>query len=110
MTDADPLVLTPHPVDRRLRRRIWFERRNRDSAISSSSAVLGLRPVRAARSRTSHVPKAGNDSESPFFSVSEIIFTIAFTARSAAAQVPPVFAAIASTSSFLFMFAIGFRY
>src|SRR6478672_7579332 len=38
-----------------------------DAAIFSSSPVLGLRPVRAARSRTSNVPKPGNVSESAFF-------------------------------------------
>ena len=53
--------------------------------------------MRPARSRTSKVPKPGNVNESPFFSVLEIISsTAAFTARSAAAPLESVFAAIAS--------------
>jgi hypothetical protein len=47
--------------------------------------------------------RRGNVSESPFFSGSEIISTSAFTARSAAAPLQSLFAAIASKSSLLFM-------
>ena len=72
--------------------------------IFSSSPVLGLRPMRAARLRTSNVPKPTSVSESPFFRVPEMMSISAPTARSASALVDSVLAARASTSYFLFMF------
>jgi putative acetyltransferase len=60
-----------------------------DAAIFNSSPVWGFRPARAARSRTSKVPKLTTDKESPICSVLEIISTSAATARSACALFEP---------------------
>ena len=74
-----------------------------EAPIFSSSPVLGLRPVRAARLRASKVPKPTNEMESPVFRVSEMISSIAPRPRSASALLQPVLVANSSTSSFLFM-------
>ena len=74
-----------------------------EAPIFSSSPVLGLRPVRAARLRTSNVPKPTNDRDSPVFRVSEMMSSIAPKPRSASALLQPVLVANSSTSSFLFM-------
>jgi len=71
--------------------------------IFSSSPVLGLRPVRAARVRTSKDPNPVKDRESPFLRVSAIISVSAATACSTLALLEPVLIAMASMSSFLFM-------
>lgn len=74
-----------------------------DASIFSTSPVLGLRPVRAARLRTSNVPKPTNERDSPVFRVSEMMSSIAPKPRSASALLQPVLLANSSTSSFLFM-------
>src|SRR3569832_1607064 len=76
--------------------------------IFSSSQVLGLRQVRAARLRTSNVTKPTSECESPFFRVPELMSISAPTFRSASALVDSVLAASASMSSFLFMFKATF--
>ena len=72
--------------------------------ILIASPVLGLRPARAARLRTSKVPKPTRATLSPFFSVLVTISISAAMLRSASALELPVLSAKASMSSFLFMF------
>jgi hypothetical protein len=50
------------------------------AAISISSPVCGLRPLRAARSRTSKLPKPINCTLSPFFNASKMESKTASTA------------------------------
>ena len=56
-----------------------------DALIFSSAPVFGLRPTRAARLRTSNVPKPTSATLSPFLSAPEIISIKAAMVRSAAA-------------------------
>jgi hypothetical protein len=60
-----------------------------EAPICISSPVLGFRPLYAGRSRTSKLPKPGNDSESPFFSVSEMPSSSAPTVTSMSALLQP---------------------
>ncbi len=57
-----------------------------DAAISISSPVCGLRPLRAARVRTSKLPKPINCTLSPFAKVSWIDAKTASTAAVASIQ------------------------
>jgi hypothetical protein len=75
-----------------------------DAAIFSSAPVAGLRPVRAARSRTSNEPKPTNDMSSPAVSVSVTTSINAAKFRAASALVLPVFVASASISSLRLIF------
>ena len=71
--------------------------------ICSDLPFLGLRPMRAARSRTSKMPKPDKVILSPFSSVLLITSISATTLRSASALVLPVLLANAAMSSFLFI-------
>src|SRR5690606_20009916 len=73
------------------------------AAIWSSAPVCGLRPVRAARSRTSKVPKPGNETLLPLASSAPMASRTALTTLSAAACVMPASRATASTMTFLLM-------
>ena len=61
--------------------------------------MRGLRPVRAARSRTEKVPKPITETVSPFFNASVIASIAPSRARPAAAFDISAESAIASTSS-----------
>lgn len=69
-----------------------------DALIFSASPVLGLRPVRAARLRTSKLPKPIKAILSPFFKVLRIISSSAASLCSASTLVLPVLSANAATS------------
>jgi hypothetical protein len=75
----------------------------RDAAISIASPVCGLRPERAARSRTSNVPKPGSVTLSPLVRADEMASTTASTAASAPDLDRSAPWATASTSSRLFI-------
>src|SRR2546427_6997304 len=77
------------------------------------SPVFGLRPVRAARSRTWKVPKPTRVTASPSFSALVTAATTASTARLDSALVRSAASATASINSVLFIlynsFGGGFR-
>ena len=66
-----------------------------EALIFNASPVAGLRPARAARLRTSKVPKPTSATLSPFFSAAEMISISAPTLRSASALLLPVLVASA---------------
>jgi len=71
--------------------------------ICRDSPFLGLRPMRAARSRTSKVPNPDNLIFLPFFRVLLMTSISAATLRSASTLLQPTLSANASMSSFLFI-------
>ena len=75
-----------------------------DALICISLPVCGLRPERAALSRTSKVPKPINVTGSPLASESDMVLIIAANARPASALVKLDLSAIATISSDLFPF------
>src|SRR5690606_16342402 len=74
-----------------------------EAAILISSPVRGLRPVRAARLRTSKVPKPTRVTLSPFFRALVMVAMTASTARPASARDRSAAPATASMNSALFI-------
>lgn len=74
-----------------------------EALILSSVPVAGLRPIRAARLRTSNVPKPIRATLSPFLRVAVTISINVAMLRSASILVLPVLSASASISSLRFM-------
>jgi len=68
--------------------------------IFNSAPVCGLQPVRAARLRTSKVPKPTSATGSPFFRVAVMMSISAVMLRSASALLQPVLVSSASISSY----------
>jgi len=74
-----------------------------DALIFKGAPVAGLRPLRAARLRTSNVPKPTSATLSPFLRVAVMMSINAVILRSASALVLSVLAASASINSLRFM-------
>ena len=75
-----------------------------EAGIIISSLVCGFLPFLLALCLTSKVPNPTNCTFSSFFKASAITSTNALTVASVAFFVSAVFATIASTNSYLFMF------
>src|SRR5690606_30664136 len=77
--------------------------------MATGSPVRGLRPVRAARSLATKLPKPDRATVSPVCRASVMVPSTASTARAASDFASPVRSATASINSFLFTAALLFR-
>ncbi len=73
------------------------------AGIWISAPVAGLRPTRAARAPVENEPNPISCTVSPFVTAAVMVAISASSVSAAAALVAPVFAATASTSSYLFI-------